>query len=269
VILSKILRNLVLDSKIKDDNIDRDSVDLLKVHAEIIKNKTLLHNVFQEFYDLCIRMDISYFKGTGKVVELGAGVSFIKTKYPYITTSDIKNYQGVDLVVDSQNMLFEDNEVHAFYGINCFHHFAEPRKFFNELKRILPSGGGVVLIEPYYGFFSNILYKRVHEDEFYDKQQQLWETGHNANQFMTGANQALSYLIFVRDRKDFEREFPELEIVYTAVINNYVRYLVSGGVNFKQLLPSFLERPLKLLEKILTPLNKILGLHHVIVLRKK
>ena len=143
------------------------------------------------------------------------------------------------------------------------------KKFFMELDRTLEDGGGAILIEPYYGWFSNILYKKVHEDEFFYKEQKNWETGQNENQFMTGANQALSYLIFIRDREIFEKEFPNLVIEDTIIINNYMRYLVSGGVNFKQLLPTFMEKPIKFFEFLLSPLNKIFALHYAIVIRKK
>ncbi len=268
--LSNIFRNLVLDSRIKNSNIDRDSSELLEAHLEIIKSKKIIHNVFKEFYDICHNAKTKYLTPSDKkIIELGAGVSFIKDFYPNITTSDIKNYKGVDCVVNAQDMQFDNSEISCFYGINCFHHFPEPRKFFQELERTLEKGGGIVLIEPYYGWFSNILYKRVHKEEFFDKTQEKWETGQNNNQFMTGANQALSYIVFIRDKNTFEKEFPNLEIVETKVINNYIRYFVSGGVNFKQLVPNFLEKPIKFIEYLLTPLHKIFALHYVIVLRKK
>jgi SAM-dependent methyltransferase len=268
--ISNMIRNIVLDERIKDKSIDRDSEELLRVHLEIIKSKKIIHNVFEEFYDICNNLKNKYFiKSDKKIIELGAGVSFIKDKYPNIITSDIKNYEGVDIVVNAQEMQFKDSEVNTFYGINCFHHFPEPRKFFMELDRTLEDGGGAILIEPYYGWFSNILYKKVHEDEFFYKEQKNWETGQNENQFMTGANQALSYLIFIRDREIFEKEFPNLVIEDTIIINNYMRYLVSGGVNFKQLLPTFMEKPIKFFEFLLSPLNKIFALHYAIVIRKK
>jgi len=258
-----------MDPRVKDSNLDRDSCDLLKVHSEIIKNKKMIKHVFQEFYSLCVELDKSYLTGFGKTIEIGSGVSFIKETYPNIVTSDVKNYEGVDMVVDAQNMPFIDNEIHAFYGINCFHHFPKPNKFFAEIVRTLKPGGGVVLIEPYYGYLSDKIHTKIHKDEFFDKQQLAWETGQCSNQYMTGANQALSYIIFNRDKKIFEERFPELEIVYCSVLNNYIRYLVSGGVNFKQLMPDFLEGLLKVFEKLLKPFNKVFGLHHLIVIRKK
>ncbi|WP_324170929.1 methyltransferase domain-containing protein [Sulfurimonas sp.] len=266
--ISSLIRNFVLDDRIK--NIDRDSSDLLRIHLEIIKSKKMINNIFEEFYNLCAIYKNKYFINSNKkVIELGSGVSFVKDKYPDVITSDIKNYKGVDLVVNAQKMQFKDGEINCFYCINCFHHFPEPRKFFSELERTLEKGGGVILIEPYYGWFSNILYKKIHEEEFYDKGQVVWETGQKNNQFMTGANQALSYIVFVRDIKTFENEYPNLEILETKVINNYIRYLVSGGVNFKQLLPNFMEFPLKIMEFIFIPIKNIFGLHHMIVIRKK
>ena len=98
--LSKTIRNLLLDPRIKDSSLDRDGVDLLRVHSEIIKSKTMIRHIFQEFYNLCIELDKVYFDGSGKVVELGSGVSFIKETDPHIITSDIKDYKGVDIVVE-------------------------------------------------------------------------------------------------------------------------------------------------------------------------
>jgi SAM-dependent methyltransferase len=267
--LSKIIRNIALDPRVKDCNLDRDSVDLLRVHADVIKNKKIIRHVFEEFYELCKNLDEIHLNGSGKIVEIGSGVSFIKEMNPSIVTSDIKDYDGVDIILDAQNMHFGNSQIHAFYGINCFHHLPNPKIFFSEVARTLKPGGGVVLIEPYYGLLSNIIYKKVHEDEFYDKNQLSWETGQDSGQYMTGANQALSYIVFERDRKIFEDLFPELEIVHSAVINNYIRYLVSGGVNFRQLLPDSAESWLSIIEKILAPFNRIFGLHQVIVLKRR
>ena len=85
----------------------------------------------------------------------------------------------------------------------------------------------------------------------------------------TNANQALSYIIFVRDRKTFEAEFPGLEIVKVAPLHNYLRYFLSGGLNFKQLLPDFMIPVLRGLETLLQPVAYVTGLHHQIVIRKK
>lgn len=86
---------------------------------------------------------------------------------------------------------------------------------------------------------------------------------------MAGANQALSYIVFKRDLDLFLKKYPQLEVVEQKVLPNYLRYLLSGGLNFRQILPSFCEPVIKLMEFLISPFNSTLGLHHSIVIRKK
>jgi len=261
--LKKIIKSLA-DPRLK--GIDVDSDELVKVHRKIMLEKPLMNKVFKEFYDECRNIDNKIFKGEGDRIELGAGVSFFKEIYPDIISTDIKNAENLDRVLDAQNMDLKDKSVRAFYGLNCFHHFPEPRKFFNELNRKLVNGGGCVLIEPYYGTIASKMYTNLFDTEIFDKTQKEWESDSG---YMQGANQALSYIVFIRDRDVFEKEFPNLEIVETKVMNNYLKYLVSGGLNFRALLPNFMSPVISLFELILSPFNKILGLHYVIVIRKR
>jgi hypothetical protein len=85
---------------------------------------------------------------------------------------------------------------------------------------------------------------------------------------MSNANQALSYVVFCRDRRQFETEFPGLEIVVDRP-HTPLLYLVSGGVNFRQLLPSFCTGLVVGLEWLLTPLHGLLGIQQTVVLRKR
>ena len=105
------------------------------------------------------------------------------------------------------------------------------------------------------------------ETESFDKNQKDWN--YISNGPMMGANQALSYVVFFRDLNEFLSKNPNLEIVHTTILNNYLRYLFSGGLNFKQLVPSWFEKPIKLMEFLLRPINKIFALHHIVVIRKK
>ena len=84
-----------------------------------------------------------------------------------------------------------------------------------------------------------------------------------------GANQALTYIIFKRDIALFREKYPELEIIYHTPLGNYIRYIVSGGLNFKPLLPYWLKYLVKLFEYFLYPFKRYFALHHIIVLRKK
>jgi SAM-dependent methyltransferase len=155
----------------------------------------------------------------------------------------------------------------VIYGINCFHHFPVPETFFQELLRVVKPGGGTILIEPYYGPLASLLYKKLFASESFDKQDPHW--GSTGRGIMRGANQALSYIVFRRDRAVFERQFPDLEIVHTAPLHNYLRYFLSGGLNFRQLLPDFAIPLLKLTEMVMIPVERLTALHHILVLRKR
>jgi len=85
---------------------------------------------------------------------------------------------------------------------------------------------------------------------------------------MSGANQALSWVVFTRDRRRFEREYPELELVVDRP-HTHLRYLLSGGVNFRQLIPSSFGGAVANLEEVLAPFNRWLALQHTIVLRRR
>jgi SAM-dependent methyltransferase len=169
--------------------------------------------------------------------------------------------------VDAQNMPFEDASIRGIYGINCFHHFPDPDKFFKELERVLVKNGGCVLIDPYYGTVAKRFYKKIFDQETFDMTQKKWSN--SALGFMNNANQALSYIVFIRDKKEWEKKYPGLEIVYQKPLNNYMRYLLSGGLNFRQVLPSFFSPVIRFFEFLFSPVNSIFALHHIIVIRKK
>jgi hypothetical protein len=85
---------------------------------------------------------------------------------------------------------------------------------------------------------------------------------------MNGANQALSYIVFVRDRAEMERKHPSLKIVYEQRVGNYLKYIISGGLNFRQLLPDSLTGTVSFIEKLVWPFNRWFALHHIVVIRK-
>jgi SAM-dependent methyltransferase len=255
-----------MDPRLK--GVDYDSDDLITIHRQILMEKEIMRDVFAEFYDLCIALDKKFFSSaTEKRVEIGAGVSFFKDRHPYIISSDIKHAPHLDMVVDAQQMEFPKNSVRAFYGINCFHHFPDPQLFFNELSRTLTPGGGCVLIDPYHGWVASRFYKKLFDTESFDKDQKEW-TNKGAG-VMVGANQALSYIVFCRDVGKFHHMFPELTVIYQHPLDNYIRYLLSGGLNFRALVPAFLSPVIRIIEILISPLNRFFALHQVIVIRKK
>jgi len=248
--------------------VDIESDARIAVHREILREKKMIRQVFHEIYRTCAELDGRLFSGTGRRVELGSGAGLMKEFFPAVVATDVQPARHLDLVLDALALPFRDGSVRAFYAIDCFHHLPDPDRFFSELGRALAPGGGCVLIEPYHGPVARWLYKRLFAGEDFDTGQKEWRAGQSMGS-MRGANQALSYVVFTRDRRIFERRYPGLEILAERPLDHYLRYLASGGLNFRPLLPAACAPLLRLCERALKPLGRFLALHHVIVLGKR
>ncbi len=63
-----------------------------------------------------------------------------------IEVGKAKNLVGVDWVVgDCENLPFEENSFDAIICSNSFHHYPNPQKFFDSVKRVLRPGGRLIL----------------------------------------------------------------------------------------------------------------------------
>lgn len=248
------------------DKIDVNGGARLEEHRKKLMSKPMLGEVFVHFHDQFRKLDHQFFNGAGLELELGSGIAPMRDSYASVLATDIMKAPHLDRVLNAEAMELEGGSVRVFYAQNCFHHFSKPRLFFDELERTLAPGGGVILLEPYYGVFASFLYKRLFKTEGFDKTYPSWETP--ATGPMHGANQALSYIIFMRDRAEFEQKYPSLRIVHHRLDRYYLKYIFSGGLNFKQICPDKLSPVLALLQICLRPLNRWLALHHVIVLQK-
>ena len=261
----KSLIDLLRDPSL--ESIDVDGKDRLAVHSRMLARKKMLREVFTEFHHAFHRLDEKFITAHGLKIELGAGIAPIRDSYPDVLATDVVYGSHLDRVLNAEKMDLPDGSVRVIFGQNCFHHFPHPDKFFTELERVLATGGCVILLEPYYGLFATFLFKRLFKTEGFDKKFPSWETP--ATGPMNGANQALSYIVFIRDRADFERKHPSLKIVHHELVGNYLKYLLSGGLNFYQLLPDSFTSFISLLEKLFSPVNKLIALHHIIVIRKE
>jgi hypothetical protein len=90
-----------------------------------------------------------------------------------------------------------------------------------------------------------------------------------ANQHaMIGANQALSFIVFVRDRQYFDSMFPDLSIVQKLPVCFGLRYILTGGLNFRKLAPSFVFKIIRKLERF-PWLFHFFAIHWIIVVEKR
>ena len=263
----KILRQVLHEPSVARMDIDHD--DRISVHREVLKRKRLLKSAFDTFYREMLLASELFMDVGGIELELGTGAGFMQEIRPQLVTSDVFSIPGIDRVIDAQSMDVPGESVRCIYAINVFHHLAEPEKFFKELSRVLVKGGGCILIEPHNGLASRILHTHMHSDEHFDAKAPTWQC-QNIRGPMSGANQALSHIVFERDRRLFEQRYSQdLEIVEQRFILNFLRYFFSGGLNFRQLAPSCSNQLLITLERAFLPLSRHVALHQMTVLRKK
>lgn len=258
--LNTILGQLKLpESKQIQDLDDPNNIYLIR---SIIQRKPFLWKTYQSFYQEILSKTATASTG-GMIVELGSGASFIKTLAPHIVTTDVLPYSGVDRVFSAMEMPLAPASVSAFIMIDVLHHIKDSRRFFDEIKRCLNQGGKVVMIEPANTLFSRFIYTHFHHEAFNLR----GEWGFAEGGPLTGANMAIPWIIFERDRELFVEEYPELQLCSTR-IHTPLRYLLSGGLSLRQLLPSFLYPAIAFVEWLLTPFNRYLGLFMTIELQK-
>jgi SAM-dependent methyltransferase len=232
------------------------------LHGEIIKRKPFLKAIYVDFYRELrdgLPRDLE-----GKViVELGSGGGFLKEIIPQVITSDVLDLPNVDMHFSATGMPFMNHSVDAFIMIDVLHHINDTRKFFQEIVRCLRNGGKVIMIEPANTLWSRFIYMNFHHEPF--EPSAGW--GLDGQGPLTSANGAIPWIVFLRDRETFENEFPELTI-RKMKLHTPFRYILSGGLTLKQLLPSFFYAIVKFVETLLFPLNPFIGMFMTIVLEK-
>jgi SAM-dependent methyltransferase len=263
----KQLRLWLQEPKVR--GVDVDDNALLDIHRFILREKRLLRSAFRTFYlDMAMLCD-RFFSIDGFEVELGSGAGFFKEVRPSLITSDVRKGLHIDMELDAQAMSLADNSVRCIYAINVFHHLPDLEVFFAELLRVLRPGGGCILIEPHGGLASSLIHRHLHSDEHFNTDALGWTTSEIAGP-LSGANQAMAHIVFERDLMRFEAMYgAQFEVVHRGYELNALRYLLSGGLNFRQLVPSFMAYLLTLIEKFAKPFAKYWTLHQVLVIRKR
>ena len=209
---------------------DLDDPSTTELRKRIIQSKPLLRAIYDEWYaSLASRLPLI----EGPVLELGAGAGHCERFIPGLITSEILFCSNVRLVADGQRLPFADSSLRAIVFTDVLHHMPDVRRFFADAVRCLRPGGKVLMIEPWVTAWSRFVYARMHHEPFRPdaKDWAFPSTGP-----LSGANGALPWIVFVRDRRTFESEFPQFSIEQIRPIMS-LRYLLSGGVALRSLAP--------------------------------
>jgi SAM-dependent methyltransferase len=212
--------------------LDLDDPRTTALRRRIIADKPFLRRIYAEWYE-GIAAELP--PPPGAVLELGAGAGFLAEYVPSLIASDIMPCPNTDAVIDGHALPLADGSLRAVVMTNVFHHLARPRRFLAEAARCVRPGGALVLIEPWVTPWSLLIYTRLHHEPF-APEAPAWEFPPSGP--LSGANGALPWMVFERDREAFEREFPEWRVVSVTPIMP-LRYLLSGGVSLRSLMPGW------------------------------
>ncbi|MDZ4785757.1 MAG: methyltransferase domain-containing protein, partial [bacterium] len=187
----------------------------------------------------------------GDFIEMGSGAGFIKKLAPHVITSDVLPYDGVDLVFSALDIPLQKSSVSAFLMIDVLHHVKDSVRFFEEMQRCLKTGGKIIMVEPANTPWSTFIYTRFHHEPF----EPSGEWGFEEGGPLSGANMAIPWIIFCRDRQRFEQEFAQFRI-RSISCHTPLRYLLSGGLSVRQLVPSWSYQFIQIVEWLLSPINR-------------
>jgi SAM-dependent methyltransferase len=228
----------------------------------IIHQRPLLKWCYDGWYARLLA-DARSVAAPGLLVELGSGGSYLKDLEPALITSDV--VAGVaDQVIDARQLPFADGSVKALFLTHVFHHIPDVRAFFAEAQRVLVPGGVISMIEVAHTPFARFFFKNFHHEPYRDEYRE-WSFAQTDS--MMDSNQALSWMVFDRDRARFEQQYPGLKVETPAFLP-WLAYLLSGGVTMRHLVPGFMNGPIRGMEHLLSPLASACALHWHLCVRK-
>ena len=104
--------------------------------------------------------------------------------------------------------------------------------------------------------YQKFLTQNLDHYEYFDDAIEDWVNGSTGR--MSSANLVLPWVIFIRDRLRFEKEFSQLKI-QNIKYHTFLSYIVTGGMTYRSFLPGFFAPLVDLVEWLVSPWMKTLG----------
>jgi len=225
---------------------DLDDPETTRLRHQLLAEKNFLNRLYQDWYRLIVsglpHVD-------GPVVELGSGAGFLDQFLPEVIQTEYLNTGEVQVVLNAHDLPFPAKSLRAIVMVNVFHHLQEADRFIFEAHRTVKNTGRIILIEPWVTGFSKFVYSKFHHEPF-DPHQETWRFLSDGP--LSGANGALPWIIFKRDREKFENRYPQWKISEITPMMPF-RYLFSGGLGFRSLVPGQAYPFVVFLEKLVEP----------------
>ncbi len=258
--LKRLIKNLLTHPALQVSK--SSAVNATELHYRMIREKPFLHKIYTEWYR-CLASAIP--AGSGHVLEIGSGGGFFSEILPRCITSNIYFQPDVNVILDAQQLPLAPNSLRAIVLLDVLHHIPNVAHFLREIQRTLQPGGVCAMIEPWLTPWARLVYQHLHHEPFTPEAEQWTFTSHDP---LSCANGALAWMVFERDRKEFLRQFVQLQIEKIELDYPF-SYLLSGGLSTWLSLPEGCYASCRRMERMLQPVMHRLALFACIVLSKR
>lgn len=218
---------------------DLDNPLTSELRKTIIQQKTFLHKIYLEWYDLLAGAILQNGSREQHILELGSGggdfVGYCHERYPewHVFTSDVLPLRNLDVVLDARRLPFANNSLDAIVMTNVFHHISDSTMFLRESLRVLKPRGILTMIEPWRTPWAQFVYQRLHHEPF---EPNVPDWTFAADNPLSSANGALPWIVFSRDAKRLVSQFPQFQNLSVSLLMPFA-YIASGGVSMRSFLP--------------------------------
>jgi SAM-dependent methyltransferase len=237
---------------------DLDDPETTALRRQIIRQKPFLRGIYEDWYRA---IATAMPPGEEPVLELGSGGGFMQGYLPRVLASDILHVPGLDVVADARRLPFAAGALRGIVMTNVLHHIPDVGSFLADAARCVRPGGALVMIEPWVTTWSRLVYGRLHHEPF-EPSAPDWLLPPGGP--LSAANIALPWMVFQRDRARFEREFPSWQVTTIEPLMPF-RYLISGGVSKRALMPAITQSAWRVFEHSLDAWMPSLGMFAKVV----
>lgn len=245
----------------RTQRLDLDDPALLEVRRAELRRKRFLYQIYEDWYRF-ILADLD--DPSARILEMGSGAGFLKDLLPGLIHTDVVRLTDLSAVLDARRIPFATDSLRTIILINVLHHIPVVQDFFEEAGRCVAAGGQLLMIEPWNTPWSRLIYRTLHHETF-EPGTESWDISGKGH--MSGANGALPWILFDRDRARFQDQFPQWEISEVRPFMPFA-YLLSGGFSTRFSLPAGSYPLVRAFEQMLSPFHHLGGMFAYIHLRR-
>ncbi len=264
-IMMKTIRYLNRTRSIATRNMPR----VNKHNEEIYKNKEsceekiVLRQIYEGFYRL-IKVYIPN-QFPERIVEIGSGASDISRTIPNCIRTDLFPNPWIDQTENAYDLSFQDGSLTALILFDVFHHLRYPGTALKEFKRVLGSGGRVIIFEPCVSLLGFFVYGMLHHEPLAPRKKIDWEApaDWSPEDIDYYAAQSNATRIFLKNEIEIA---PSGWRIVDVIRLSAVSYVASGGYSKKQFYPDRALPLMRWLDKICDALPAVFATRLLVVL---